>query len=158
MKLTIKWIIWQVTGFLFVILAGFAHAQSQSDPAPLVYRSATEEARFHALTSELRCVQCQNQSLADSNAQIAHDLRREVLKLMQDGLSDADIKQFLVQRYGEFVLYRPPLQGAGLLLWLAPLLLLLIAGVIVLRFIRRQPALSAAEPEADDTHSEQRPW
>ena len=71
-----------------------------SDPTPLQFRDAAEETRFHQLTSELRCVMCQNQSLADSNAQIAHDLRREVLDLMNQGKSDAEIKRFLVERYG----------------------------------------------------------
>src|SRR5690606_32160827 len=84
-----------------------ALAQAVGDPAPLAFTDAAEESRFHALTSELRCVMCQNQSLADSNAQIAHDMRREVLALMRQGRSDAEIKQHLVQRYGEFVLYRP---------------------------------------------------
>ncbi|MFT4247603.1 MAG: cytochrome c-type biogenesis protein CcmH [Pseudomonas sp.] len=123
---------------LLALLAAPAFAEPLGDPTPLHYRSAAEEARFHALTAELRCVQCQNQSLADSNAQIAHDLRREVLELMQHGRSDAQIRQFLVERYGEFVLYRPQLEQRTWLLWFGPLALLLVGAAIVARMVRRQ--------------------
>jgi cytochrome c-type biogenesis protein CcmH len=80
---------------------------------------------------------CQNQSLADSNAQIAHDLRREVLDLMRENRSDADIKRFLVARYGEFVLYRPRVESKTWLLWFGPALLLLAGGFVVARVVRR---------------------
>ncbi|MEA9731116.1 cytochrome c-type biogenesis protein [Xanthomonas campestris pv. campestris] len=120
-----------------------ALAQPMGDPSPLQYRSAAEEARFHALTAELRCVQCQNQSLADSNAQIAQDLRREVLALMHEGRSDAHIRQFLVARYGEFVLYRPQVESRTWLLWFGPLLVLLLGGTAVALVVRRR---SAAAP------------
>ncbi|WDJ92259.1 cytochrome c-type biogenesis protein [Xanthomonas campestris] len=120
-----------------------ALAQPMGDPSPLQYRSVAEEARFHALTAELRCVQCQNQSLADSNAQIAQDLRREVLALMHEGRSDAQIRQFLVARYGEFVLYRPQVESRTWLLWFGPLLVLLLGGTAVALVVRRR---SAAAP------------
>lgn len=126
-------------------------AQPVSDPAPLQYRDAAEEARFHALTAELRCVQCQNQSLADSNAQIAHDLRREVLALMQQGRSDAQIKQFLVERYGEFVLYRPQLESRTWLLWFGPALLLLAGAALIAWIVRRR---SKALPPAGEPPQE----
>ncbi|WP_425479168.1 cytochrome c-type biogenesis protein [Pseudoxanthomonas composti] len=109
-----------------------------SDPRPLQFRNAAEEARFQALAHELRCVMCQNQSLADSNAQVAHDLRREVLVLMQQGRSDAQIKQFLVERYGEFVLYRPQVEPGTWLLWFGPLALLLLGGLVLWRVVRRR--------------------
>lgn len=120
---------------------------------PLPFRDAAEEARFRALAAELRCVMCQNQSLADSNAPIAQDLRKEVLALMQQGRSDEQIKQFLTERYTDFVLYRPPARGNTLWLWLAPPALLLLGGV-VLFFIVRQRARSGREgqplPQPDD--------
>jgi len=144
---------------IFLLLSFTLSAQPLSDPTPLNYRNAAEEARFHALTSELRCVQCQNQSLADSNAQIAHDLRREVLKLMQEGLTDSQIKQFLVERYGEFVLYRPPMQGSTLVLWLAPVGLLLVGGIFLMRYIRYQrQVLPAADNDLVDENADERPW
>lgn len=126
-----------------------ALAQPMGDPSPLQYRSAAEEARFHALTAELRCVQCQNQSLADSNAQIAQDLRREVLALMHEGRSDAQIRQFLVARYGEFVLYRPQVESRTWLLWFGPLLVLLLGGTAVALVVRRR-SVAAPTTSVDD--------
>ena len=79
-------------------------AQAVRSTQPLEFRDRAEEQRFHELTAELRCVMCQNQSLADSDAPIAHDLRREVFNLMREGRSDAEITEVLVQRDGEFVL------------------------------------------------------
>jgi cytochrome c-type biogenesis protein CcmH len=119
-------------------------AQVATNAAPLQFRDAAEEQRFHALSAELRCVMCQNQSLADSNAQIAHDLRAEVLALMRQGRSDAQIKQFLVQRYGEFVLYRPQVDTSTWLLWFGPVLLLLGGGVLVWRIVRSRAGSAAA--------------
>ncbi|WP_175485526.1 cytochrome c-type biogenesis protein [Pseudoxanthomonas sp. GM95] len=119
-----------------------------SDPTPLTFRDAAEETRFNALTHELRCVMCQNQSLADSNAQIAHDLRREILKLMQSGKTDDQIKAYLVERYGEFVLYRPQVERGTWLLWFGPALLLIGGAWIVVRVVRRRSA--QAVPGADD--------
>ena len=120
-----------------------AMAQANADPAPLQFTDTAEERRFHGLVAELRCVMCQNQSLADSDAQIAHDLRREVLELMQSGRSDDEIKEFLVARYGEFVLYRPQLEGSTWLLWFGPLLLLLLGGIVIVRIVRRRSALGS---------------
>jgi len=122
-----------------------ARAQPAGDTAPLVFDSAAEEVRFHALTAELRCVMCQNQSLADSHAQIAQDMRREVLVLMRQGKSDAEVKQFLVDRYGEFVLYRPEVGARTWLLWFGPGLVLLGGGAVVWWIVRRRAALAATE-------------
>ena len=135
---------------LFLLaLAGVGFAQV-SDPTPLQFRNAAEETRFHALTAELRCVMCQNQSLADSNAQIAHDLRREVLDLMNQGKSDAQIKRFLVDRYGEFVLYKPEVAGSTWLLWFGPALLLLVGAAIVFRIVRRRSHPATGSVAHDD--------
>ena len=126
-------------GWMFV--APIAVAQTDSNIAPLTFRSAQEEARFHALSSELRCVMCQNQSLADSNALIALQLRHEVLDLMRQGQSDAQIKDYLVQRYGEFVLYNPKFEASTWLLWAGPALVLLLgAGAITAIVRKRKPA------------------
>lgn len=123
-----------------------------SDPTPLRFQDAAEEARFHRLTAELRCVMCQNQSLADSNAQIAHDLRREVLDLMRQGKDDAQVKQFLVDRYGEFVLYKPEMAPGTYLLWFGPVLLLLGGGIVLWRIVARRAKQPA--PAADDNEQE----
>ena len=115
-----------------------AFAQVNSDSAPLQFQDKPEEDRFHALAAELRCVMCQNQSLADSNALIALSLRHEVLELMRKGNSDAQIKDFLVARYGEFVLYKPRVEPSTWLLWLGPLALLLIGAGVVVALIRKR--------------------
>lgn len=122
-------------------------AQPASDPAPLQFENAVEEKRFHLLVHELRCVMCQNQSLADSNAQIAVDLRREVLGLIRDGRSDTEIRQFLVERYGEFVLYRPQVGAKTWLLWFGPALVLLAGAVIVIATVRRRAGPPPTEPD-----------
>jgi len=141
-----------LTALLAAALAAPLAAQTVTDPAPLRFESTVEEKRFHMLVAELRCVMCQNQSLADSNAQIAVDLRREVLELMREGRSDTEIRDHLVARYGEFVLYRPRLHVATWLLWFGPLLFVLggvAALVAVLRRGRRQPD-AAATPDDHD--------
>lgn len=134
-------------------------ASAAEPPAgqPNVYRDAAEETRFHALTSTLRCVMCQNESLADSQAQIAHDLRREILELMRQGKSDAQIRDFLVARYGEFVLYKPRIEPATWLLWFGPLALFFVGGATVLVIVRRRAMRMRAQspaPEAPIESSE----
>lgn len=135
---------------LLLALAGIAAAQKSADPAPLQFRNAAEAERFHDLVVELRCVMCQNQSLADSNAQIAVDLRREVLTLMREGRDDEAIRDYLVDRYGEFVLYRPRVSPTTWLLWFGPLLFVLVGGVVIWRLLRRAPGTTPTVP-ADDS-------
>ena len=151
MKSTLAFVFALVLAFGAMFASPTAHAQVGTDVAPLEFRDAAEEARFHALVAELRCVMCQNQSLADSNAQIAYDLRREVLELMRQGKDNREIKQFLVERYGEFVLYRPRLETTTWLLWLGPALLLLGGGYIVSRIVRKR---TPRTPVDDDTNQE----
>lgn len=115
------------------------------------FDSASERERYRALIEELRCPQCQNQNLAASDAPIAQDLRAEVLRLLREGRSDREIVDHLVARYGDFVRYRPAWQPSTYLLWIAPGLLLVIAGGVWLRVLRgqrRQGAELAAEQRA----------
>jgi cytochrome c-type biogenesis protein CcmH len=135
-----------------LLCTAFASAQPAKPEAPPQFTNVAEEKRFHALVSELRCVMCQNQSLADSNAQIARDLRNEVLELMRHGKSDAQIKDFLVARYGEFVLYRPQVESKTWLLWFGPALVLIAGGFIVAGLVRRRSAV--ASPTANDDDQE----
>lgn len=125
---------------LFLLCAGNAHALD-----PIAYSSPAEEMRFKDLAAELRCVMCQNQSIADSNAPIAHDLRMEVLRLMREGRSDAEIKQYLVERYSDFVLYEPPMRGGNWLLWVGPFALLLFGGMAVAAVIRKKQKQPVAD-------------
>lgn len=136
-----------------LLAASLAFAQA-SDPTPLQFKDATQEARFHKLATELRCVMCQNQSLADSNAPIARDLRNEVLELMQQGKSDEEIKAFLTERYTDFVLYRPPLRGSTLWLWIAPAALLAGGAIVLLTVVRRRGAAGAASAAQPDDGEE----
>ena len=102
------------------------------------FDTKTEEQHFKDLIEELRCLVCQNQSLADSDAELAHDLRAEVYDMIQAGQNDDEIVNFLVTRYGDFVLYNPPIKPANYLIWFGPFVLLLIAAIILLRSVRRQ--------------------
>ena len=144
MRLLLPMLLWLAS------LPAFAQANQQADAAPLRFRDAGEEARFHALAGELRCVMCQNQSLADSNALIALQLRREVLELMRQGRSDAQIKDYLVQRYGEFVLYKPRMEGSTWLLWLGPALVLLAGAGAVVAIVRRRRPASVANDDGQE--------
>lgn len=134
-----RWLISVVKALLVAVLLVPALALSQAikDPDPPQFSGQAEADRFHALTAELRCVKCQNQSLADSNASIAQDLRHEVLALMRQDKSDAEVKEYLVDRYGEFVLYRPQVAPKTWLLWFGPGLVLLIGVIVVVNVVRR---------------------
>jgi cytochrome c-type biogenesis protein CcmH len=106
------------------------------------------DARLKTLENELRCLVCQNQTLAESNAPLAEDLRKEVRSLAVAGKSDDDIRAYLVARYGDFVLYNPPVKPTTYALWLGPFLLLAAGIVIWLRILRRRAALPADVDEA----------
>ncbi len=116
---------------------------------PLVFDSAAQEARYNNLTLELRCLVCQNQNLADSDAPLAQDLRREIYDMMVAGQTDEQIKTFMVDRYGDFVLYRPPVQGNTLALWVLPVLLLVFGAVIVAFVVRNRNRKIAAQGQGE---------
>lgn len=125
-------------------------ALQAKEAAPVAENEAAEK-RLVAISSELRCLVCQNESLAGSQAELANDLRREIRTMIEAGKSDGEIMDFMVSRYGDFVRYRPPLKGTTLLLWFGPVLLLVggLGGLFV--FLRRRTRriedtpLSAAE-------------
>ena len=122
---------------------------------PIEFLDEQEETRFNALSAELRCLVCQNQSLADSDAGLAEDLRQEVLKQMRTGKNDDEVKSFLVERYGDFVLYRPPLQTNTLLLWLGPGAILLIGALLVGLNVRKRSRMVLAESDPDKQTDQQ---
>jgi cytochrome c-type biogenesis protein CcmH len=101
------------------------------------FESPEQEAAYKELVFELRCLVCQNQNLADSNAELAVDLRNEVYRMLKEGQSKQEVLDFMVARYGEFVLYRPPVDKATALLWFGPIVMLAIGLLIVMLFIRR---------------------
>ena len=114
------------------------------------------QARYERLINELRCLVCQNNSIADSNATLAADLRREVRDLLIAGKTDAEILSFMTDRYGDFVLYRPPFVPRTWLLWLAPALLLLIGAFIAVRIVRARSRLAATDTDDSDIEGEVR--
>lgn len=125
----------QVLFAVLVAVSGLAAAQA-IDPLP--FKDHAEEVRFQNLTRQLRCLVCQNENLADSNADLARDLRHEVFGLMQQGKSDEQIKQYLVDRYSDFVLYDPPVKPSTWLLWFGPSVLLLAGAAVVVVTVRRR--------------------
>lgn len=108
------------------------------------------QARYERLIAETRCVTCQNQSIKDSNAFIAADLRREIQRLMSEGKSDEEVAEFLVTRYGDFVLYRPRMTGKTMLLWIAPFAFILFAIFAFIRVLRHRMALPMDDDATDD--------
>jgi cytochrome c-type biogenesis protein CcmH len=137
-----------VKALITLALACSVWAAQANEAQPLVADAAVEQ-RLIAIAEELRCLVCQNESLAGSRADLALDLRREIRTLIRQGRSDAQIRDFLVSRYGDYVLYRPPVKPITWLLWGGPFALLLggVAGLI--SFLRRrrgnEPALSDAD-------------
>lgn len=101
------------------------------------FSSEENEKTYDKLVYELRCLVCQNQNLADSNAELAVDLRKQVFEMVEAGSSKQDVVDFMVARYGDFVLYRPPMQANTTLLWIGPFIILIIGIGIALIFIRR---------------------
>jgi cytochrome c-type biogenesis protein CcmH len=114
------------------------------------FATSQEEQRFKHLIEELRCLVCQNQSLADSDAELAHDLRAEVYEMMQAGNSNEQITGFLVERYGDFVLYKPPVKPSTWLIWFGPFVVLIIAAWLLLRALRRQRGIAQPEISAEE--------
>ena len=144
--------------WLFVLLALIAAtpvaAQSDLPAAEWAYVQLPDpemEAEARALMLELRCLVCQNQNLADSDAPLAQQLRGEIFDMLQDGRSDEEITGFMVDRYGDFVLYRPPMQGNTLALWVMPLAILLIGAVGVGFTVRNRSRKLAAARQKETT-------
>ena len=115
----------------------------------IAFEDPAMQARYERLISEVRCVTCQNQTIKDSNAFIASDLRREIRRLMDEGKTDAEVTDFLVTRYGDFVLYRPRFAGKTLALWIAPFLLVLFGGFSIFRVVKHRMALPIDEDGRD---------
>ena len=110
-------------------------------------------ARFQALSQELRCLVCQNQNIADSNAELAQDLRSVVIEKIKAGQTDDEIRAFMTERYGDFVLYDPPLKPSTLLLWFGPAFLFLVGAVVIIRIVRQRAQQGPVLPVADNEES-----
>lgn len=112
------------------------------------------QTRYEQLISEVRCLQCQNQSIKDSNVSLAADLRREIARMIEEGQTDEQIAEFLVMRYGEFALYRPRTSGKTLFLWVAPFLLVLLGGFALFRVLKHRMTLPIDDDTANEGQSE----
>ena len=109
------------------------------------FETRAQELQYRGLIEELRCPKCQNQNIADSNAPLAEDLRQKVYEMVTAGQSDTEIKNYMVQRYGDFVTYRPPLKPLTWVLWFGPLGAVVVAGLGLMIWIRRRGANSTAD-------------
>ena len=142
---------------IVALLLALSTLQVQArEAAPLAQDEATEK-RLLEISSELRCLVCQNESLSASQAELANDLRREIRTLIKDGKNDKEIMEFMVSRYGDFVRYRPPLKGSTVLLWFGPALLLAGGlGALLLTLRRRNAAIDATPLSADELRQAER--
>ncbi len=120
-----------------ILLTGYTSAMAAGLEV-FDFSGNVDEDRYKHLIAELRCLVCQNQSLADSDAGLAHDLRREVWELVDKGKSDPEVKEYLVARYGDFVLYNPPVKPSTYILWYGPFVLLGIGFLVLLRTLKRR--------------------
>jgi cytochrome c-type biogenesis protein CcmH len=141
-----------ISSFLLALVMAVAvNVAAAKDAVPLADDPVTEQ-RLIAISEEMRCLVCQNESLAGSRSDLANDLRAEIRILIREGRTDEQIRNFMVDRYGDFVLYRPPVKPITWLLWIGPFIILLagIIGLIVYLRSRNQSVPSAALSEADN--------
>ena len=122
---------------VFSLLMAVVPSGVQGAVEVLEFNSTQQEQRYLDLIDELRCMVCQNQNLADSNAGLAKDLRERTYQMVRTGQSDDEIVDYMIERYGDFVMYRPPLKGSTYLLWFGPVIFIVIAGLTALAYSRR---------------------
>ena len=134
-----------------LLLIATAWAIDTEPPLP----DPVQQERYEALIHELRCLQCRSQTLADSEVSLAADLRREVRRLIAEGKTDAEVKSYLTARYGDYVLFRPPLNERTWILWVAPGLMVLVGGLIAWRVVRHRTRLVPGDAEEIDTGDSQ---
>jgi cytochrome c-type biogenesis protein CcmH len=137
----------RIAASLLLALAATAGSAKQAEPEAA---DPALEARMLRITAELRCLVCQNQTIADSHAPLAVDLRRETRELLQQGKSDREILDYMTDRYGDFVLYRPPLKSSTALLWFGPAALLVLGGTGLIFVLRRRTRMAADAFDDDD--------
>ncbi len=140
-----------LTGLCAAALLWCATPAARAADAPAATEDPVLEKRTLALSAELRCLVCQNQTIADSNAGLAVDLRNQVREMLRAGKTDQEIRDFMTQRYGDFVLYRPPVNSHTALLWFGPPALLVLGGLGLWLVLRRRNQLGADQFEPDET-------
>ncbi len=128
----------------------FAFGLANAIDAGKAFDDPEMQARYEKIVSEVRCLVCQNQTIKDSNAFLANDLRREIRRMMEEGKTDAEVYDFLVTRYGDFVLYRPRMSGKTMVLWIAPFLLIAVGAVIAVNVVRGRMTMPIDDNSASD--------
>jgi len=128
------------------LLASVAHAVDNEEPL----EDPALQARYEKIIDEVRCLKCQNTTIKDSNAFLAADLRREIRHMLEDGLTDEQIFDFLVERYGDFALYEPRARGKTLILWIGPALFLLGGAFVLVNIVRRRMTLPIENDASDE--------
>lgn len=136
--------------FLVVSLLIFFAIPATAIDAGKAFDDPELQARYDKIISEVRCLKCQNQTIKDSNAFLASDLRREIRRMLNEGQSDDEIYEFLVTRYGEFALYRPRTSGKTLFLWVAPFLFLFGGAIILWRVLHRRMAMPIDDEDPEE--------
>ena len=132
-----------------ICLALFIHIAHADEAAPLASDPVLEQ-RLVSISEEMRCLVCQNESLSGSRSELAQDLRREIRDLIKQGKTDAEIRTFMVDRYGDFILYRPPVKPTTWLLWIGPFVLMFAGIVALLMYLRRRNTQVATTSLSDD--------
>ncbi len=135
---------------LFIAMAFMLVPAHAGPVATYEFASEEQEALFNKLSNELRCLVCQNQAISDSNADLAKDLRDEIYGMLQQGQTEKEIVEFMVARYGDFVLYRPPMKPTTYVLWFGPAIALVIGFFVVVRIVRKQKQAAADEISSED--------
>ena len=133
-----------IRNLLFVLLLAFASSSFANE----IVTDSPIDARLRELSTELRCLVCQNSTLADSDAPLAQDLRREIRKLMEAGKTDEEIVAYLVARYGDFVTFRPPVNASTALLWFGPFIMLIIGAITLVIVLKKRAAILTSEENA----------
>jgi len=137
---------------LLRVLLGFLLLTASANAIDVVaaFDDPEMQARYEKIISEVRCLKCQNQTIKDSNAFLAADLRREIRHMLEEGKTDDEIYEFLVARYGDFALYRPRASGKTLILWIAPMMFLVFGALALWRVVQRRMALPIDDEATED--------
>ncbi len=145
-----------MTSLALIALLSFASPQLNAASEVLEFSDSQQEQRYLDLIDELRCMVCQNQNLADSNAGLAQDLRERTYQMVRSGKSEDEVIEYMVARYGDFVMYRPPLKSSTYLLWFGPLIFLLLSGATFILYSRRSRKKAAVKLSPADQEKARR--
>ena len=136
--------------YFYVILLALSFSVSASSIQAYSFDNKEQEKAYQSLIDDLRCLVCQNQNIAESNAELAKDMRRKTYEMVKQGKSEKEISAFMVTRYGDFVLYRPPFEPMTWLLWFGPLIIFIIGLIFVVRFMKLQNAAAQVESLSEE--------